>query len=97
LFILTCSLCAQGYCTAAMRAFLSLLAVLLVQRPAPVIPADAAAIDAIVSWLTEEGSADLTAVTVASGVGGERGVQTTRAIAAGEVILRGKVVQEIGQ
>ena len=71
------------------RCILSLCALLLL-RAAPATPADAAAIDAIVTWLTEEGAADLSAVTVGSGVGGERGVRTTRAVATGEVILRGK-------
>ena len=34
------------------------------------------------------GGADLSAVTVGAGVSGERGVLTTRAVAAGDVILR---------
>ena len=71
------------------RHLLSLLTLLLL-RAAPATPADAAAIDAITSWLTDEGAADLSAVTVGEGVRGERGVRTTRAVAAGEVILRGR-------
>ena len=46
------------------------------------------------SWLTE-GGADLSAVMVGAGVSGERGVVTTRALAAGEVILRVPVPKAI--
>jgi hypothetical protein len=69
------------------------LLLLVLQPVAPSAPeedatAAATIIDDIVSWL-EEGGADLSAVSVGAGVGGERGVRTARDVAAGEVILRG--------
>ena len=48
----------------------------------------------LTSWLTE-GGADLSAVTVGAGVSGERGVLTTRALDAGDVILRVPVPKAI--
>jgi hypothetical protein len=50
--------------------------------------AAAATVDVMVSWLEESG-ADLSAVRVGTGVGGERGVQAARDFAPGETILRG--------
>ena len=47
-----------------------------------------AAINGLVSWL-EEGGAELSAVKVGSGVGGERGVRAARDFAPGDTILRG--------
>ena len=47
-----------------------------------------AAIDGLVGWLGE-GGAELSAVKVGSGVGGERGVRAARDFAPGDTILRG--------
>ena len=50
--------------------------------------ASAAAVNEMVSWLEESG-AELSAVSVGTGAGGERGVHAARDFAPGETILRG--------
>ena len=50
--------------------------------------AAAAAVNEMVSWLEESG-AELSAVKVGTGIGGERGVRAERDFSPGQTILRG--------
>ena len=59
-----------------------------VARSAETAAAAAAAVSEMVSWLEESG-AELSAVNVGTGVGGERGVRAERDFSPGETILRG--------
>ena len=75
-------------CAASVLLPVLLLLLVQVSESTNTLAHDSAAIDELVSWL-EEGGAELSAVKVGSGVGGERGVRAARDFAPGDTILRG--------